>query len=128
MANRALADEPYIDLESFKRDGSTAHTPVWCAPLDGRIVIFTAGDSFKVKRVRRDPRVRVRACNVRGDSRGPASTGRCAIVDDPDHEARAYQALTRKYGWQMRLLNLVSTLGGRIGGRVVLEITLDAPG
>jgi PPOX class probable F420-dependent enzyme len=125
MASPALADEQYIDLESFKRDGGGVRTPVWCAPLDSTIVVFTAGDSFKVKRVRRNPKVRIRACNVRGDGRGPAINGRCIIVDDPAHEARAYEALTRKYGWQMRLLDLVSWIGGRIGGRVVLAITLD---
>src|ERR1700729_2183968 len=47
-----FAAERYISLETFKRDGGGVKTPVWAAPLDGALVVFSAGDSFKVKRLR----------------------------------------------------------------------------
>ena len=95
---KRLADETYINLETFKRDGSGVKTPVWCAPLEDKIVIFTEADSFKVKRLRRDPRIRAAACDVRGKVRGTWQEGSGIVVDSPDREARAYEALHEKYG------------------------------
>jgi hypothetical protein len=34
----------------------------------------------------------------------------------------AYQALLRKYGWQMRIANFVSRLAGRFDLRAILEL------
>ena len=121
----ALADERYINLESFKRDGNGVLTPVWCAPLDGKIVVFSAASSFKVKRIRRNPRVRVAKCDMRGKLLGPWQEGSCAIVQDSAHQERAYAALRAKYGWQMKTLDFFARLAGRKQQRAVLEITLQ---
>jgi PPOX class probable F420-dependent enzyme len=83
-------------------------------------------DSFKVKRIRRNPRVRVAKCGVAGKLQGPWLDGSCVLVTDPAHEARAYDALNAKYGWQMRLGTLMRSLFGGLDKRCVLEITLDA--
>jgi uncharacterized protein len=115
---------PYISVRSFKRDGSLVDTPVWCAPLDGKLVLFTLRESFKVKRIARNPRVQVAACTIKGQLLGPWHEGTCKAVDDSAHEARAYQALTRKYGLMMRIGNVFSTLSGRIKRRLVMEIEL----
>lgn len=115
---------PYISLLSYKRDGNGVPTAVWAAPLDGKLVIFTLKDSFKVKRVGRNPEVRVAKCTVSGEVRGPWFDGTCAIVTDKAHEARAYAVLNEKYGLMMRMGTLFRTLTGGLDKRVVLEITL----
>jgi PPOX class probable F420-dependent enzyme len=122
----ALPDERYINLESFKRDGNGVQTPVWCAPLDGKIVVFSAGSAYKVKRVGRNPRVRVAACDVRGKLRGPWHEGSCVLVHDPAHQQRAYAALRAKYGWMMKITDFFSGLAGKKSQRAVLEITLGS--
>lgn len=116
----------YISLGSFKKDGSLVKTPVWVAPLDGKLVVYTLRETYKVKRVRRDPRVRVAKCDVRGNVLGDWYDGTCRIVDDRDEEKRAYAAFHAKYGLMMRLGDVMSTLTGRIKRRVVLEITLSS--
>jgi PPOX class probable F420-dependent enzyme len=117
----------YINLKSFKRDGTGVNTPVWVAPLDGRLVIFTLRDSWKVKRIRRNPRVQVAKCDVRGKLLGPWHDGSCRAVEgEPELEARAYRALTDKYGWKMRVGNFFSRLSGRMQRRLIMEITLEA--
>jgi PPOX class probable F420-dependent enzyme len=121
----ALDDATYVSLLSYKRDGGAVATPVWAAPLDGKLVVFTLRDSFKVKRIRRNPRVRVAACGIAGKVLGPWHDGTCVLVTDPAHEARAYDALNAKYGWQMRLGTLVRRVSGGLERRCVLEITLD---
>ena len=124
MTTASLANEAYVSLETFKRDGQGIKTPVWCAPLDGKIVIFTERESFKTKRLQRNPEVRIAACNLTGKLRGEALAGTCEIVADPEEESRAYRALREKYGWQMRVLDVLSAASGRIYGRAVLSVTL----
>lgn len=117
----------YISLRSYKRDGAAVDTPVWCAPLDGKLVIFTLKESFKVKRIRRNPKVQVAKCDVRGGLRGDWHDGTCRSIEgDAAHEQRAYAALVTKYGWKMRIGNFFSTLTRRRGRRVVMEISLQA--
>lgn len=118
--------DPYVSLRSFKRDGGAVDTPVWAAPLDGGLVVFTLRDSFKVKRIRRNPRVQVARCGILGAVTGAWRDGSCTIVQDRAHEARAYAALEAKYGWQMRLGTLMRRLAGGLERRMILAITLDA--
>jgi len=125
LDERALADlgrSSYMSLATFRRDGRAVETPVWVASSQGRLYVFSEGDAGKVKRLRRDSRVRLAPCGVRGRVLGPWVDGSARVVSEADVEARAYAALRRKYGWQMRLVDLGSRLAGRIGGRAVLEI------
>ena len=117
--------ETYINLETFKQDGNGVKTPVWAAPLDGKLVIFTDGTSFKVKRLGRNARVRVAACDARGNVRGPWKDGTGRIVDDTAHGERILAALKKKYGWQMQIAHFFSTLSGRARRRKYLELTLE---
>jgi hypothetical protein len=51
-----LAGEKYISLTTFKRDGTPVATPVWVVSDDGRrLLVWTAAQTWKVKRLRRDP-------------------------------------------------------------------------
>src|SRR5262245_26524260 len=118
----------YISFGSFKKDGSQVNTPVWVAPLDGKLVIFTLRETYKVKRVQRNPKVRVAKCDVRGNLLGEWFDGTCRVVDDRAHEKRAYDALREKYGLTMKLGDIMSTLTGRIKRRVILEIELSTQG
>lgn len=122
-AFRSLDNERYLNLETFKKDGTGVKTPVWFAEVDGALVVFTDGTSYKVKRVRREPKSRVAACDVRGNVHGPWLEARSEIVPKGPATDAAYAALRKKYGWQMRMLDVVSTLGRRIGRREIIRIT-----
>ena len=121
----ALVREAYVNLATFRRNGNAVETPVWFAIYDGRLYVFTAEDAGKVKRLRNNPKVRVAACGVRGGIKGHWIEGSARRTDDPDTVASAYDALLRKYGWQMRLTNALSRLSGRIHQRAILEIDLQ---
>ena len=62
----------YLSLTSFRRDGSGVATPVWFVADNGHLVVETDADSYKVKRIRRDPHVRIAVCDARGRLRGEA--------------------------------------------------------
>jgi len=101
----SLADERYISLTTFKRDGSGVSTPVWVVSDDSRrLLVWTAASAWKVRRIQRDPRVLVAPASFRGRERGPRVEGQAHVVDDVDVGV----LLRRKYGWQKRLLDRIN--------------------
>ena len=53
-----IADENYVALTTFRKNGERKNTPIWIADLgDGTIGFTTSKDSWKVKRIGNDPRV-----------------------------------------------------------------------
>jgi PPOX class probable F420-dependent enzyme len=81
---RRLGDEPFIDLVSFRADGSPAHTPVWVSGDGSRLFVSTFGDSFKVTRMTANPTVAIAACD------GPG-----AVAPDEDYVAGHAEVLDR---------------------------------
>jgi len=114
----------YMSLATFRKNGAEVATPVWFAAADGRLYVFTAGQSGKVKRLRNSQRARVAPSDARGRVRGEWRGATARILSDPRSIERAQAALRAKYGLQMRLTNLLSRLTGRINHRAWLEIQL----
>jgi PPOX class probable F420-dependent enzyme len=114
----------YMSLATFRRNGAEVATPVWFAAAAGKLYVFTAGESGKVKRLRHSSRSRVTPSDARGRVRGEWREASARIVTEPRSIERAHAALRSKYGWQMRLADLLSRLTGRINRRAWLEIEL----
>lgn len=108
----SLAKARYVNLETFRKNGTGVQTPVWVAPDGNALVIFTNGDSYKVKRLRRNPTIRIAKCGARGALKGPWHDGTAKLVDGESEKHSAIRALRKKYGWQM----LLADWGGRIAG------------
>jgi PPOX class probable F420-dependent enzyme len=119
-----LRRERYVSLATFRRDGTQVKTPVWFAVIDGRLYVVSAGDAGKIKRLRHSSRALVAASDARGGVRGAWRDATARIVGDPVVVERAHKALLAKYGWQARVLNIVSRLAGRIRNRVWIEVEL----
>ena len=101
-------------------------TPVWAAPLDGALYVFSAGDAGKVKRLRADSAARVAVCDLRGKLLGPWHAAEAVLVHDAQEVKRAHAALRAKYGWQMRLADLGARLTGKVGRRAYIRITMTS--
>lgn len=100
-----LAAERYISLTTFKRDGTPVSTPVWVVSDDGRrLLVWSAKKTWKVRRIRRDPRVLVAPSTFRGRERGARLAGQAREISDPG----IAELLRRKYGWQKRLVDLMN--------------------
>lgn len=120
----ALERATYISLETFKKDGNGVKTPVWFARSGEALYVFTDGTSFKVKRISRNSKGRVAECNSTGRNiLSPWFDAKVEIVPPGAEEDAAYKALRKKYGLQMKLLDIGSTLAGRIKRRKVIRIT-----
>lgn len=123
----SLTDAKYFSLRSFKKNGQPVDTPVWFAAIDSRLIVFTDGTSYKVKRIRRNPQVQIAVCDVRGKLLGSWQPAMCRPIEtDTAYIARCYDALNRKYGLMMRIGTVFATLAGRVSRRLILELTLDA--
>jgi PPOX class probable F420-dependent enzyme len=106
----ALAGEKYISLTTFKKDGTAVATPVWVVSDDGRrLLVWTGPDTWKVKRLRRDPRVVVAASDYRGRVRGESVEGVGRLLDIPQGSL-VEPLLDRKYGLMRRLLGVFNRL------------------
>jgi PPOX class probable F420-dependent enzyme len=91
-----FADQKYLSLETFKKNGQGVKTPVWFVLHDNAFYVYTKADSWKVKRIRNNPRVRVAVCNMRGDIKGPWLDATASRVDG-DERLAADKLLDRKY-------------------------------
>jgi PPOX class probable F420-dependent enzyme len=103
-----LAQEEFVSLTTYRRSGVPVPVPVWIAPaLDdsGALLITTTERSGKVKRLRQDPRVELRACDRGGAvaEDTPAVSAQANIVDDPDEVRRLREEIRAKYGSRMKI-------------------------
>jgi PPOX class probable F420-dependent enzyme len=119
-----LAGERYVSLVTFRRNGNGVPTPIWVAAHDGKLYAVTNGTSIKMKRLKANDRIRLAACNARGQVRGEWAEGHGRRVDDVGLMQRAQQALESKYGWQVAVLKFFSTLFGRARHRAFIEMTI----
>ena len=118
------ATEPYVNLATFRRNGTEVKTPVWIAAADNHYYAFSAGESGKVKRLRHTSRIRMAACDIRGNVKSAWTEGEARIVTDPEAIATALKALRAKYGFQMLFTDFFARLSGRFGKRAYIEVTL----
>ena len=98
-----LAAEKYVLLTTFRRDGRAVPTPVWVVRDGDALAVWTVRDSGKVKRIRRDGKVTVAPCDVRGRPHGEATAGHATIAAAPAEVDRVRGLIRRKYavlgGW-----------------------------
>ncbi|MEU1081114.1 PPOX class F420-dependent oxidoreductase [Streptomyces sp. NPDC005908] len=112
----------YLLLTSFRKNGTPVATPVWVVRDGDALGVWTAADSWKVKRVRARGDVLVGPCDVRGNPTGdqvPAT----AEVCDADTTARYRELIARKYGLMGRLTLLGSRLRRGVSGTVGIRVT-----
>jgi PPOX class probable F420-dependent enzyme len=91
-----FAGQKYISVETFKKTGQGVKTPVWFVLHNDAFYVYTEADSWKIKRIRNNPRVRVAVCTIRGDVKGPWLDGTASLVDGDERHA-ADRLLDRKY-------------------------------
>src|SRR5215470_12132426 len=106
MSNDKLsqfADRKYLNLESYRRNGQGVRTPLWFAEANGALYFYTLADSYKVKRIGANPRVRVAPCDMRGNVKGEWVDATARRLDAAESR-RANELLDRKYGLAKRIL------------------------
>ena len=112
--------QKYISLETFKKNGQGVKTPVWFVLYNGAFYAYTEVDSWKVKRIRNNPRVRVAVCTIRGDVTGGWLDATASTVEG-DERIAADKLLDRKYFLKV-VFNLLSRINRHKRAMIKIEL------
>jgi PPOX class probable F420-dependent enzyme len=113
-----LRGHKYCVLVTYKKSGEAVPSPLWFATGNGRVYFQTGATSSKVKRIARNPEVRVAPATSRGRPLAAPFAGTARVVSR-DEEAEAERWLQSNYGLGRRLY---SHLGDRVAS-VYVEVT-----
>lgn len=125
MSLQDFARSEYVSLTTYRKDGTPVATPVWAAVDGGELFIWTKSDSWKVKRLRNDSRVRVTVCDVRGriEEGAPSAEGTGRLLDERG-TAAVRRVIGRKYTWKYWLLDYPAMIV-RLGKRPHIGIAVS---
>ncbi len=79
--SRAIDESREVYITTFGRDGRPGTVPVWFDHHAGRFYVSTYPDSLKVRKITRNPEVRL----AFGGRTGPGLAGRARIVTEDSH-------------------------------------------
>jgi hypothetical protein len=115
-----LSKAKFISLETYKKNGEAVRTPVWFVEESGLIYFHSPARSWKVKRLQRNPVVRLAPCARFGRIEGDWVKGKASRIDGEEDTKRI-----------VKLVNSSQSRGDRLLGffekknRVAFSIKLD---
>ena len=86
----------YVLLTTFRKDGTAVATPLWAAADGDRLLMWTVTDSYKVKRIRRNPHVLVAPCTATGRLLADPVPARAELLGDAE-VGRVERLMAAKY-------------------------------
>ena len=110
----------YLNLETFRKNGTGVRTPVWFASeseagaagtatsASESLYVYSTADSGKAKRIRNSSRARIAPCDMRGRLLGDWVDARAEIITGAEAE-RGMQLLNKKYKLWKQLLDLFAS-------------------
>ena len=114
-----LSKAKFISLETYKRNGEAVRTPVWFVEESGLIFFHSPAKSWKVKRLQRNPVVRLAPCARFGRIEGKWLTGKATRIDGEDGE-RIVKLVNSKQGLVDRIIGFFEKKN-RVAFSIMLE-------
>jgi PPOX class probable F420-dependent enzyme len=108
---------------TYKKSGELKLIEVWLTVNDGSIEFLTPGDSYKVKRLKNNPKV---VCHV-GSKDGPTVTGTAEVITDKTAMDRVYRAYRKTHLLLMLLLGRSISRKVKDGTQVLIRVRPDDP-
>ncbi|HEX6341692.1 PPOX class F420-dependent oxidoreductase [Umezawaea sp.] len=122
-----LGDGKYLLLTTFRKDGRAVPTPVWVVRDGDGLAAWSATDSGKVKRIRRDGKVLVGPCDIRGNPTGEPVGARASLMDQEQTD-RVRGLIGKKYGVAGKLTLWGSKLRRGRTGSIGISIVTSTEG
>ena len=122
MSIKQFERQQYINIETFRKNGEGVKTPVWFAMEDGVLYTRTMANSWKIKRLNRDPRIKVTPSDARGEPLGTWVDGQAYEIGDKAKADHVNKLLNKKYGLLKRGFDLMGKFRGRQMTTVRIEI------
>ena len=106
-------DQKYINLETYKKDGTSIRTPVWFVIDTDLIYVITRDSTGKVKRLRNNQDVRVVPCSFKGEVKNEWVKGKTEMITGEEAD-KAIKLRKKKYGMSARLIGLFTSQKGNL--------------
>ena len=113
-------DQKYINLETYKKDGTPIRTPVWFVIDTDLIYVITRDSTGKVKRLRNNQDVHVVPCSFKGEAKNEWVKGKTEMITGEEAD-KAIKLRKKKYGMFARLSGIFTSQKGNL---VVYSIEL----
>ena len=104
-------DQKYINLETYKKDGTPIRTPVWFVIDNDLIYVITREETGKVKRIKNNQNVRIVPCSFKGEPKNEWIKGKAEKITDEGSQ-KAIKLRKKKYGMSARLIGLFTSQKG----------------
>ena len=104
-------DQKYVNLETYKKDGTPVRTPVWFMIDNDIIYVITKEKTGKVKRLKNNQNIRIVPCSFTGKSKSEWIKGIAQKITGEMAE-NAIKLRKKKYGFSAGLAGLFSSQKG----------------
>jgi PPOX class probable F420-dependent enzyme len=110
-----LGDQKFVSLTTFKRNGEAVASAMWIVGENEQLWAWTPADAWKVKRIRRNPRVTLTPCGRTGkvQAGAPVVEATAEVITDAAEVTRVESLIKAKYGLEFRLVTLIETIAAR---------------
>jgi len=113
-------DQKYINLETYKKDGTPIRTPVWFVIDKNLIYVITRDSTGKVKRLGNNQNVRIVPCSFKGEPKNEWVKGAAENITGEEAD-EIIKLRKKKYGMFARLIGIFTS---QKGNTVVYSIEL----
>ena len=117
-----FSSQKYINLETYKRDGTPIRTPVWFVIDKDLIYVITRDSTGKVKRLKNNQNVRIVPCSFKGEIKSEWVNGKAQKIMGSEAD-KVIKIRKKKYGFAVRLSGLFTSQKGNL---VVYSIELTS--
>ena len=106
-------DQKYINLETYKKDGTPIRTPVWFVINNDLIYVITRDSTGKVRRLKNNQDVRIVPCSFKGEPKNGWVKGKAEKIAGEAAD-KAIKLRKKKYGMSARLIGLFTSQKGNL--------------
>ena len=106
-------DQKYINLETYKKDGTPVRTPVWFVIDKDLIYVITRDSTGKLKRLKNNQDVRIVSCSFKGEPKNEWVKGKTEMITGEEAD-KAIKLRKKKYGMSDRLIGLFTSQKGNL--------------
>jgi len=106
-------DQKYINLETYKKDGTSISTTV-CFVIDKNLIyVITRDSTGKVKRLGSNQNVRIVSCSFKGEPKNEWVKGKTEVITGEEAD-KAIKLRKKKYGMFARLTGIFTSQKGNL--------------
>lgn len=123
-ASSRFQGEKVISLETYRRNGEPVRTPVWFLEENGTLYVHTDDSTGKVKRIRRNPKVRVAPSHFRGKPKAEYVDARAELETSRGTVENYHSQIYKKYGLQGTFTKFLQRFSRSKANDVIIAIHL----